>query len=251
MNVFGLEPDAFQKAEKFVDLILSKPTATTRIRALRDYIHFILYGHTCVTLEHKTVLFLLNKEGLHVNQHHWHEPVFFQCGQINREFNEYPLPHTLDLLHFLVDHCDMNVHIRDHFNISYIYSVVKSLIYPTEKKVITEILGFILEKGDWIQYQTQIKQAIYCFIWHSVTYYRFFSKTILMMLLSHSSESIVQQAFQDALQSLSNNDIHFDYQNMKFYTTLFRYGYLLEDENKQVFNIFQEVEILIFYSLFY
>lgn len=71
------------------------------------------------------------------------------------------------------------------------------------------------------------------------------------MLLSHSSESIVQQAFQDALQSLSNNDIHFDYQNMKFYTTLFRYGYLLEDENKQTFNIFQEVEILTFYSLFY
>jgi len=249
MNVFGLEPDAFQEAEKNFDFILCK-TSQSPIQKLQKYIQTIQYDHTEVTLIHKTVLFLLNKKGLNVNTRYFHDPVFFECGKSYPESNQHPGPHTIQLLQFLIDDCEMNVHMIETFGMSYIQKIVESLNYDTKVKM--EILELILEKGNWIQYSHQLQNALLWFMFYSLRFFKdYYVKKAFILLLSFCSESIVQGAQAALYHSFPENFIQNGRQkaHIKICTMLFQCGFLAQDKNK-LLNVVQEGEICQYYSFF-
>jgi len=252
MNEFGLTPQEFPEVLKQVDYILSyEKNVSPPLQKLRYLIITILYKNTTVTPVHKTVLFLLHKEGLNVNQRYFYEPLFFECGKSHPEFNQHPLPHTIDLLDFLVDHCDMNIHMTNPN--SYLYEIVKNINHDTEMKI--EIIQWILKKGNWITYETQFQNAFFHFVYYSLNDDDPFKKKVFISFLLHSSQSMVQKAFDMILQRLSkdyfqNNDTATDQIIKIIFTILFRYGFLIHDENNELLNVIQEGEICQYYSLF-
>ena len=149
----------------------------------------------------------------------------------------------------------MNLNLTDYFKRRcFLFKIVEGLHLKREIKM--KILQFILEHGDWNQYEEQLQSGFNCFILYSLLWddksNLYFSKKALILLLRYCSESIVQKGFEYMMLIFNEHSAtQNDPLKNKMCKVFFQHGFLVDDKNNELFYaIRDQEEISTFFSLF-
>lgn len=158
MNQFGLDSSQWHEADKEIQAIT---LCENKSPIMYNYIRKIMYTCDALTPLHKTVLYNLHQKGFSVNESS-QGPMIFSIVNINLKLNEYPRAHALDLLQFLVDHCDANILVFNHQYHSFPVHLILEYIEHSGSKVTLQLYssGFDSKGVDEIQLISNITQSI-------------------------------------------------------------------------------------------